>query len=45
ARIEARQAKDWPEADRLRAEIDALGVVVMDNADGATWRLKGDVSQ
>ena len=40
ARIEARNDRNWPEADRLRAEIDALGVVVMDNADGATWRLK-----
>ena len=40
ARIQARNDRNWPEADRLRAEIDALGVVVMDNADGATWRLK-----
>ena len=40
ARIEARQAKDWPEADRIRAELDAMGIVVMDSADGATWRLK-----
>ena len=40
ARIEARQDKNWPEADRLRAEIDALGVVVMDGPHGATWRLK-----
>ena len=40
ARIEARQSKNWPEADRIRAELDALGVIVMDNADGATWRLK-----
>ena len=41
ARIEARNAKDWPEADRIRAELDALGIVVMDSATGATWRLKG----
>jgi cysteinyl-tRNA synthetase len=40
ARIEARKAKDWAAADRIRAELDALGVVVMDNAEGATWRLK-----
>jgi cysteinyl-tRNA synthetase len=39
-RIAARAAKDWPTADRIRAELDALDVVVMDNADGATWRLK-----
>ena len=40
ARIEARQAKNWAEADRIRAELTGLGVEVMDNADGATWRLK-----
>jgi len=39
-RIAARAAKDWPTADRIRAELDALNVVVMDNPDGATWRLK-----
>ena len=39
-RIAARTAKDWPTADRIRAELDALNVVVMDSADGATWRLK-----
>jgi len=39
-RIAARSAKDWPTADRIRAELDALDVVVMDNPDGATWRLK-----
>ena len=39
-RVAARAAKDWPTADRIRAELDALNVVVMDNAEGATWRLK-----
>ena len=39
-RFEARQAKDWATADRIRDELNALNVVVMDNADGATWRLK-----
>ena len=39
-RIAARAAKDWPTADRIRAELDALNVVVMDSAEGATWRLK-----
>jgi cysteinyl-tRNA synthetase len=36
----ARAAKDWPTADRIRAELTALGVEVMDGADGAAWRLK-----
>jgi cysteinyl-tRNA synthetase len=40
ARIEARAAKNWPEADRIRAELTALNVEVMDSATGATWRLK-----
>ncbi|MCH7639236.1 MAG: cysteine--tRNA ligase [Bacteroidetes bacterium] len=39
-RTEARKAKDWPRADEIRAEIDALGVEVMDNPSGSTWRKK-----
>jgi cysteinyl-tRNA synthetase len=39
ARAEARRAKDWAAADRLRAEIAELGVEVLDGPDGtATWR-------
>ena len=40
ARDAARVAKDWPEADRLRAELTALNVEVMDGPAGATWRIK-----
>jgi cysteinyl-tRNA synthetase len=40
-RIAARAAKDWAVADRIRAELTALNVEVMDNATGATWKLKG----
>ena len=40
-RAEARRAKDWPEADRIRAEIAALNVEVLDGPGGAaTWRMK-----
>jgi cysteinyl-tRNA synthetase len=39
-RVAARAAKDWPQADAIRGELDALGVVVMDGPQGATWRLK-----
>ena len=39
-RIAARNAKDWASADRIRAELTALNVEVMDNATGATWRIK-----
>ena len=40
ARVVARASKDWAEADRIRGELDAMGVVVMDSPTGATWRLK-----
>jgi cysteinyl-tRNA synthetase len=36
----ARQTKNWAEADRIRAQLTALNVVVMDNPTGATWRVK-----
>ncbi|NNF58082.1 MAG: cysteine--tRNA ligase [Rhodothermaceae bacterium] len=39
-RNEARKAKDWARADAIRDELDALGVEVMDSADGSTWRRK-----
>jgi cysteinyl-tRNA synthetase len=39
-RVAARNAKDWATADRIRAELTALNVEVMDNATGATWRIK-----
>jgi cysteinyl-tRNA synthetase len=38
-RFEARQAKDWATADRIREELTTLNVVVMDGPEGATWRL------
>lgn len=41
ARLRARAAKNWTESDRLRGELDDLGVVVMDNKDGTTsWEVK-----
>jgi cysteinyl-tRNA synthetase len=43
ARDAARRAKDWTEADRIRAELTALNVEVMDGPAGATWRLKESV--
>ncbi len=39
-RITARAVKDWAAADRIRDELNALNIVVMDNPTGATWRLK-----
>jgi cysteinyl-tRNA synthetase len=40
ARSAARSARDWGEADRLRAEIEDMGVVLKDSAEGTTWELK-----
>ena len=37
-RMQARANKDWAEADRIRDELTALKVVVMDGPTGATWR-------
>jgi cysteinyl-tRNA synthetase len=39
-RFTAREARDWTTADRIRAELTAMNVEVMDNPTGATWRLK-----
>ena len=41
ARLAARQAKNWPESDRLRDVLAALGVAIKDNKDGTTsWEMK-----
>lgn len=37
ARAAAREAADWPAADRLRAELAALGVTVRDTPQGQAW--------
>ena len=42
ARREARQRKDWAEADRLRREVEAQGWVIQDAPDG--FKLKRKVS-
>jgi len=37
-RISARAAKDWAEADRIRDELDAAGIILEDGSTGTTWR-------
>jgi len=39
ARAEARQSRDFAEADRLRDELNAMGVVLKDSAEGTTWEI------
>ncbi|MEZ4398764.1 MAG: cysteine--tRNA ligase [Kofleriaceae bacterium] len=39
ARTAARQAKDFAQADLVRAELTALGVEILDNPSGTDWRM------
>ncbi len=40
ARNAARKAKNFKEADRIRDELDAQGIVLKDGPDGTTWEVK-----
>jgi len=39
ARIAARTARDWAQADAIRAALDEAGVVLMDHPGGTDWRV------
>ena len=39
ARTAARKAKNFKEADRIRDELAAMGVVLKDSKDGTTWEV------
>ncbi len=39
-RTQARADKNWPRADEIRVELDALGVQVTDTPDGPAWQLR-----
>src|SRR5262249_16830515 len=39
ARNAARKAKDFKEADRIRDELAAMGIVLKDSKDGTTWEI------
>ena len=38
SRVDARAAKDWAEADRIRKALSEEGVEIMDGPAGSTWR-------
>jgi len=38
-RLAARANKDYAEADRIRDELTAMGVVIEDGPDGTRWQL------
>lgn len=38
ARLAARKAKDWPEADRIRKDLADQGILLEDGPQGTTWR-------
>jgi cysteinyl-tRNA synthetase len=38
ARLDARAAKNWAEADRIRADLAAKGIVLEDGKGTTTWR-------
>jgi cysteinyl-tRNA synthetase len=40
ARNTARAAKNWAEADRIRDELDAMGVILKDGPEGTSWEVK-----
>jgi cysteinyl-tRNA synthetase len=40
-RAEARKAKDFARSDAIRDELLALGVAIMDGAQGTTWKVEG----
>ncbi len=40
ARLDAKKNKDFAAADKLRAELEAMGIIIKDSKDGTTWEVK-----
>ena len=41
SRDEARRARDWSTADRIRLELREMGIEVIDTKEGTLWRREG----
>ena len=39
-RKEAREAKNWEVADKIRIVLDKVGIILKDSKEGTTWELK-----
>ena len=39
-RKEARDAKNWDIADKIRIALDDVGIILKDSKEGTTWELK-----
>jgi cysteinyl-tRNA synthetase len=39
-RKEAREAKNWDIADKIRVALDKVGIVLKDSKEGTTWEVK-----
>ena len=40
ARLQARQDKDFARSDAIRDELEAKGILLLDNPSGTTWKIK-----
>ncbi|MEM1563757.1 MAG: DALR domain-containing protein, partial [Candidatus Bathyarchaeia archaeon] len=39
-REEARKAKDWATADKIRDQLNAMGIILEDTPQGVKWRIE-----
>jgi cysteinyl-tRNA synthetase len=39
-REEARKAKDWETADKIREQLKAMGIIIEDTPQGVKWKIE-----